>query len=199
MKSGNETEIKLEVRNRSALKRRLARLKFRPVEPRRFERNTLFDFADLRLRKSRSLLRLRAVDGRTILTFKGAPLPGRRYKIRREIETNVGDGELLREIFRKLGLRECFRYEKYRTVYSRRGASRRTRGPSLTLDETPIGTYVELEGPQRWIDRTAHELGYRPRDYITRSYVALFVERSRKRGEQPSDMVFRAAPKSRLG
>lgn len=199
MNPPRETEIKLAVRDPKALRRRLAELQFRPVLPRRFERNTLFDFANSRLRKSRSLLRLRAVDGRTILTFKGAPLPGRRYKIRREIETNVGDGEPLKEIFRRLGLRECFRYEKYRTVYSRRGASRRTRGPSLTLDETPIGTYVELEGPQRWIGRTARELGYRPRDYITRSYVALFVERCRKRGEQRGDMVFRAAPKSRLG
>jgi len=67
------------------------------------------------------------------------------------------------------------------------------------LDETPIGTYLELEGPGRWIDRTARQLGYRPEDYITQSYVALLVERCRRRGRVPGNMIFRRASKSRLG
>lgn len=199
MKPPRETEIKLPVRNPRALRRRLAKLRFRPVQPRHFESNLLFDFPDLRLRKSRSLLRVRVVDGRTLVTFKSAPLVSRRYKIRPEVETKVEDADRLREIFRGLGLRDCFRYEKYRTVFAHGGLSRRVRPPLLMVDETPIGTYLELEGPERWIDRVARRLGYRPEDYITESYVALFVERCRRRGRKPGNMVFRGASKSRLG
>ncbi len=190
-----ETEIKLAVQDPRTLRRRLAELQFRLVQPRRFESNTLFDFPNLRLRKSRSLLRVRVVDGKTLVTFKGAPLVSRRYKVRPEVETKVEDADRLREIFRGLGLRECFRYEKYRTVYAQRGLSRRVRRPLLMVDETPIGNYLELEGPERWIDRMARELGYRPEDYITASYVALYVAKCHERGVEPRNMSFSASPK----
>jgi adenylate cyclase class 2 len=64
------------------------------------------------------------------------------------------------------------------------------------MDETPIGTYVELEGPAEAIDRAAIELGFSKRDYILKNYLLLYVEDCRKRGEAPKNMVF-AAPKSR--
>src|SRR2546422_2128398 len=73
MKHHQETEIKLEVRDLGAIRRRLAALEFRPIEARHFESNVLFDFKDLRLRKARCLLRLRFAGGKSVLTFKGAP------------------------------------------------------------------------------------------------------------------------------
>ena len=30
------------------------------------------------------------------------------------------------------------------------------------LDETPVGTYIELEGSEAWIDRTARRMGLAP-------------------------------------
>ncbi len=190
MSRHHETEIKLEVRNRRSVERRLRQLGFHVHQPRYFENNLLFDFPDLRLRKGRRLLRLRWEGERCFLTFKGAPVRSRRYKIRREIETPVEDGHLLIEILEALGLQRTFRYEKYRTVYLPRGRSNPGKAPHIVLDETPFGNYLELEGPQRWIDATARQLGCGPEDYITLSYAALHRQKSLEQGKTPGDMVF---------
>ncbi len=59
-----------------------------------------------------------------------------------------------------------------------------------TLDETPIGVFMELEGPARWIDRTAAELGFPRESWITSSYVALYFEWCAKNKRRPASMVF---------
>lgn len=193
MNRRHETEIKLPVRDLRILKRRLGELGFRVVRPRHFERNTLYDFPDLRLWKAKCLLRLRLAGKEWLLTFKGAPLASRRYKVRGEIETRLEDGNCLNEIFCKLGLQPAFRYEKFRTVYARDAAGKRSETAQLVCDETPIGIYLELEGPRRWIDEVARQLAYSPDDYITASYASLYRQKCLERGETPRDMVF--APK----
>ncbi len=195
MQPQHETEIKLEVPNPRELKRLLAKFGFRAVEKRHFESNHLFDFPDLRLQKARRLLRLRFARNRWLLTFKGAPLPSRAYKIRGEIETAVGDGDRLRQIFETLGLGETFRYDKFRTVFVSKGQPHDGGMPTLVYDETPIGNYLELEGPERWIDQIARQLGYRREDYITASYAALYRRRCEEQGQKPGNMVF-PAPRS---
>jgi adenylate cyclase, class 2 len=190
MAQSHETEIKLAVADPRALKRKLKTLGFRPIEARRFESNRLFDFSDLRLRRARCLLRLRFESKTCRVTFKGAPIPARGYKVRSEIETYVEDGECLRQTFENLGLREVFRYDKYRTTYGRRRDARRRHPPLVEFDETPIGTYVELEGPPRWIDSVARGLGYSRKDYVAASYAALYFEHCKAQGRSPKDMVF---------
>jgi adenylate cyclase, class 2 len=190
MRHRNETEIKLEVRNARTLKRRLAEMGFRLAKARHFESNYLFDFPDLRLRKASCLLRVRLADQHGVLTFKGAPLRSQEYKVRREVESAVADGHQVREIFGCLGLREVFRYEKYRTVYSPPGKHDVSEAPHLVYDETPIGNYAELEGSRRWIDEVAHQLGYARADYITASYGTLYRRWCEARGEEPGDLVF---------
>ncbi len=187
----HETEIKLQVLDPRSLKRRLRDLGFRTVRARHFERNILFDFRRFRLRKSRRMLRLRFADHQGLLTFKGAPLSGGRYKVRREIETGVGDGGRLEAILQELGLHEVFRYEKYRTVFAQgRRGSKRAGSELLLYDETPIGNYVELEGSKRWIDRIARALGYSREDYIPASYGTLYRLNCLQRGKKPGNMVF---------
>lgn len=192
MAASRETEIKLPVAHLGASRRLLKELGFRVVEARRFESNRLFDFPDQRLRKSRRLLRLRFENKECLLTFKGPPLASLRHKVRVETETHLGDGEAVRKIIYSLGLKETFRYDKYRTTFARRRDAKGGRQPLAELDETPIGNYLELEGPPRWIDAVAHELGYSPADYVTASYAALYFEDCRRKGKRPGDMVFRA-------
>ena len=43
----------------------------------------------------------------------------------------------------------------------------------VTIDETVIGIFLELEGAAEWVDRTAAQLGYSPDDYLTVSYASL--------------------------
>ncbi len=182
--SSVETEIKLAVANAGAVRRGLRRLGFE-LARREWERDIVLDTADSALRGNGCLLRLRRHGRRWMLTFKGPPSRDQRYKTRPEIETGVADGQRLLRILGELGYRPVFRYEKIRSTY-RQGKARAMAG----LDVTPIGTFLELEGPRPWIDRTARALGFGPRDYITRSYGVLYLEYCHKHGRQPSDMVF---------
>ena len=140
---------------------------------------------------------------RQILTFKRptaqqAAAPTSRYpsfgshKVRDEIEAQVTDTGNLVKIFEGLGMRGWFRYEKYRTTYQLPATKSWARGLLIEVDETPIGTFVELEGPPAAIDRAATELGYSKRDYILTNYLALYAEDCRRKGQQPQNMLFPA-------
>jgi adenylate cyclase class IV len=142
-----------------------------------------------------------AMPTRQILTFKRptaqqAAAPTSHYpsfgshKVREEIEAQVTDTGNLVKIFEGLGMRGWFRYEKYRTTYQLPSAKSWARGLLIELDETPIGTFVELEGPPSAIDRAATELGYFKRDYILTNYLALYAEDCRRKGQQPQNMLF---------
>jgi adenylate cyclase, class 2 len=173
MKRDQEIEIKLKVTNPRQLKRAIKGLGFKQRSHRAHERNTLFDFEGGPLRKAGCALRLRIAGGGALLTFKGASRNSEKYKIRREVETAVGDPQRLSTILKALGLRPVLSYEKYRTLYS---SERDSKHATLSWDETAVGTYLELEGPRRWIDRVARQLGFRREEYLTTTYVALLAK-----------------------
>jgi adenylate cyclase class 2 len=164
---------------------------FVKVHPRHFESNTLYDFPDQRLRSARCLLRVRHARRVWFLTFKGPPAASQQYKSRMEFETRVEDGERLGDILEGLGLERTFRYDKYRAVFAPGTVERGARGALLVLDETPIGNYLELEGPEAWIDRTAARFGYTRDNYITASYGALYRAYCESKRLAPGDMVFK--------
>jgi adenylate cyclase class 2 len=217
-----ETEIKLQVTDEKALQRALKRLKAKPLasgSPRVHELNVIFDTPDGALAKRGQLLRIRtetaepkgkkgpakgnptAWKQRVLVTFKRptgedevspAGRPASKYKVREELELEISDGGTLTKIFEALSLDGWFRYEKYRTTYKLGKGQVWAQGLLIELDETPVGTFVELEGPGEAIDRAAQELGFTKRDYITKSYLALYVEECRRRGEEPRNMLFAA-------
>lgn len=180
----HESEIKLALPDAAAGRKLLRRHGFRLYRRRVLERNLVFDQPDGELRAGGRLLRLRTVGRRRILTFKGPPLPSR-HKLREEIETEIPDPDAFELILRRLGYQVTFRYEKYRAEYREPGG----RG-TATLDETPIGVFLELEGPSDWIDSTAGRLGYSDADYITESYGALYLAHCRRGSIAPTHMVF---------
>jgi adenylate cyclase class 2 len=112
------------------------------------------------------------------------------HKVRDEIEAKVTDSGNLVKIFEGLGMRGWFRYEKYRSTYQLPATKTWARGLLIEVDETPIGTFVELEGPPAAIDRAATELGYSKKDYILTNYLALYAEDCRRKGQQPQNMLF---------
>src|ERR1051325_1375917 len=150
----HETEIKLPARDVQSAKAMLRRAGFRVHKRRAFEDNTVFDTPSMTLRNGASLLRLREASGRAIVTYKGPPIAGK-HKSREEIEVDVSDAGRIRAIVERLGFAPVFRYQKYRTEYKQP-----SRAGIATLDETPIGVFLELEGQPGWIDRTAQVLGY---------------------------------------
>jgi adenylate cyclase class 2 len=191
MKDGGartEIEIKLRIGGAEEGRRRLEGAGFRVSRPRVFERNSILDNAEQRLQKSGSLLRIRQAGEEGLLTYKG-PAQGGKHKTREEVETGVADAETLEKIFLRLGFDIAFRYEKYRTEYAAPGA-----GGLATLDETPIGNFLELEGDPEWIDEIARRLGFAASDYVTASYAALYREHRAAHPGDPQNMVFPSGP-----
>jgi adenylate cyclase class 2 len=117
----------------------------------------------------------------------------RRFKIREETELDITDAAALQKIFEGLGLRGWFRYEKYRTTFKLPARTKWANNLLIEIDETPIGTYVELEGPADAIDRAAEELGFSHTDYIQKNYLLLYVDDCKRRGQQPTHMLFSPA------
>lgn len=117
-------------------------------------------------------------------------VPSGRHKVREEIEVEVAEDADLKHILEALGMRAWFRYEKYRTTFRLPGSARWASDLLIELDETPIGSFVEIEGAPEAIGRAAELLGYSPRDYITQSYLALHLEQCRARKLAPCDMLF---------
>lgn len=182
--SARENEIKLRISNVASAKRLLRENGFRISRRRVFERNIVFDTKGLALRNSGKLLRLRQAGDRAVITFKGPAAPGK-HKSREERETSIGSLPEFQVILERLGFTPSFVYEKYRTEYSQPD-----RSGIVTLDETPIGEYLEIEGPPGWVDRIARDLGYAESDYITRSYGALYLDFIKRTGKDSRDMVF---------
>ena len=154
------------------------------LHARAHEDNVIFDTADSAIRGAGKLLRLRSARERSVLTYKGPAAVGK-HKQREEIETEVADYAHFRLILERLGYVIHFRYEKFRSEFSRCGDA-----GVVTLDETPIGVFLELEGPAAWIDATATVLGFTEADYITSSYGSLFFQHREATGGTARDMVF---------
>jgi adenylate cyclase class 2 len=185
-----ETEIKIPMKEGAGPARLLIEEHgYRMIAPRTLQVDQVFDTADRALQQSGRLLRLRSErtpmeDDRAILTYKGPVLSAGLHKSREELETSAGDGGMLERILARLDFVPSFRYEKFRTTFQSRGE------PGLVvIDETPIGVFLELEGPGDWIDSTAQRLGFTSRDYVIASYAALYRDFLKSHGGPP-DMLF---------
>ncbi len=182
VKSNRENEIKLAFPSPDTAIRKLLEAGAREVHARAFEDNVVFDLAGRPLMKSERLLRLRSFGGAALLTFKG-PVPGEhRHKVKVEHETAIADADALRSILVELGFEAVYRYQKYRTTYALGGVE-------ASLDETPLGTFVELEGPPDDVDRAAAALGARPSEFIRATYRDLQEKDAAARGVSAGDML----------
>jgi adenylate cyclase class 2 len=105
-----------------------------------FEENTLFagDSIDL----SRSVLRLRRVGKRAILTYKER-FPSRSdIKHQREDETVISDAEAMELILEGIGFTAALVYEKRRETW-------KLGKTEIVIDELPFGLFMEIEGTEQ--------------------------------------------------
>ena len=183
-----ETEIKFRVADAGELAEHLREAGFREETPRTFESNVLYDTPDRAMRARTEILRIRSYGGKWVITHKRLPDvgPGEdAHKHRIETETEVGDGDVLAEVFKSIGLVAAFRYEKWRSEWSDGEGH-------CVIDETPIGNFAELEGEPAWIDRVAGKLGVDRSAYITLSYGRLFEQWRAEHHSQANDLTFEA-------
>jgi adenylate cyclase class 2 len=167
MAAGTEAEIKLRVADRAAAVAALQAMGAVVAEPRHFEDNVLLDTRERALAASDRLLRMRRTTAACVLTFKGPRAIVEGVKQRPEHEVTVPDAPALERVLAGLGYQPVFRYQKYREAWAWEDVE-------IVLDDTPVGTFLEIEGPLATIHRAARALGRGPEDYITDSYVALF-------------------------
>jgi adenylate cyclase class 2 len=184
-----EREVKIRFADPDLARAALAGIGAVPVRPRRLQDDTLFDSPDGALRAKRAVVRLRCEPDRAFVTYKGPVQPGP-MKMREEQETEVGDAEVIRRVLRELGFVPWFRYQKFREEYEAPGVV-------IALDETPVGTYLEIEGSEEGILTAADALGCSPADFILNSYRGLFVAFVQANNLTARDMLFDAADPSR--
>ena len=184
-----EVEIKFRIVDLKALNRALKRAGFRLVTPSTHEINSLYDLPGQKLRRRGELFRLRKYGAVWTLTHKSKDLAGL-HKVRREFEAVVENGAQMDAILRALGYSATSRYEKYRAEWSD-GVGH------VVVDETPIGNFGEIEGPARWIDRTAAQLGIGRADYVMESYAGLFFAWKKKKRSPAMEMTYRAVGRGR--
>ena len=177
-----EREVKLKYHSVESARAAVLAIGATPLLGRRLQEDSLLDTDDEMLRRRLCALRIRAESGKSRITFKG-PVQPSHIKVREELETIVGDGELLLQIFTALGYHVWFRYEKYREEFAHEDTI-------VAIDETPVGVFVEIEGSEHGITAMATALGRRPRDYVLDSYRGLFLKHRDEFGLSGTDMVF---------
>jgi adenylate cyclase, class 2 len=177
-----EREVKLGFRHADEARQAILATGATPLRGRRLQEDCLLDTPDDLLRRRRCVLRVRMECGKTLLTFKG-PVQLSPMKLREEMETIVGDGLLLLRVLEELGFRVWFRYQKYREEFAHEDVT-------IALDETPVGTFVEIEGSERGIHEMAASLARRPDDYLMDSYRGIFVKHCETHGLPITDMLF---------
>jgi adenylate cyclase class 2 len=182
-----ETEVKLVFPGTAAQARaRIEAAGYVPRAPGVIEADQLYDRPNEELRQQGKLIRLRRAGSRATVTYKG-PAAGGEYKSREEIEFDVDDADGFELVLERLGYVRRFRYEKFRTKFAMASEP-----GEITVDETLMGIFLELEGPAEWIDRTAVRLGFSKADYSTMSYATLYRDWRLKHPEAPENMTFNA-------
>lgn len=177
-----EREVKLRYDSAESAREAVLAAGATPLHGRRMQEDALLDTEDEQLRRRRCILRVRTENGKARLTFKG-PVQPSFMKVREEVETLVGDGEVLLRVLQELGLHVWFRYEKFREEFAREDVI-------VAVDETPVGVFVEIEGGEEGITQMAMALGREPSDYVLDSYRGLFLAQRDGSGLTGRDMVF---------
>ncbi|MEJ7617426.1 MAG: class IV adenylate cyclase [Pyrinomonadaceae bacterium] len=142
---GTEIEKKYQL-SEAERERLLARLSEEPAAVfRGEEREENVLFSGPNINHQTSVLRLRIVDGRAILTYKER-LPHSASAIRRqrEDETEVSSVPDMIAILEGIGYRPSLVYEKRRRTWSMAGVE-------LVIDELPFGLFAEIEGEEQLI------------------------------------------------
>jgi adenylate cyclase class 2 len=177
-----ELEVKFYLSGRQKMEERLAG-KAALRAPRVHEVNLRLDTPDHALLYTGRLLRLRQ-DTRSRLTYKGPGSEQGGARLRQELEFTVSDFDTTLHLFEALGYTIVLMYEKYRTTYELGEVE-------VVVDETPIGDFLEIEGPDgKSIRQAANELGLDWEKRILDSYTMLFEHTRASLGFKFRDMSF---------
>jgi adenylate cyclase class 2 len=162
-----EIEVKVPVKDFKEIKKILKDLKAEKKCKRTFEKNILFENEKLKIAEKGWVFRLRKFGKKNILTLKTKAKGKKGFKVREEININVDDFEKMEKFLKKIGFFEIFYYEKYREDYEFNGLQ-------ISLDKTPVGNYIELEGDYKKILGFLKKINVPLNQTLSLSYLQLF-------------------------
>ena len=154
----------------------LQRLKDKGAEDRgeEFEENTIYGGGALQ--RGTSVLRLRRVGERALLTYKERFPRASAVKHQREEETAVEDAPAMAQILLALGFKPVMVYEKRRHTWS-------LGQTEVVLDELPFGLFMEIEGDEDAINAAEQTLGLNDLTAEHATYPQLTEQHGRRSGD----------------
>lgn len=141
-----------------------------------FEENTIYGGGALQ--RGTSVLRLRRVGARALLTYKERFPRTSAIKHQREEETAVADPAAMAVILEALGFKPVLVYEKRRQTWS-------LRGTEVVIDELPFGLFMEIEADEDGINAAERMLGI---DDLTAEH-ATYPQLTEEYGERVGDLI----------
>ena len=165
-----ETEVKFLLSDLTQFRQHLIDAGAELISPKIYEKNLRYDTPWQSLKLQGKLLRLRQ-DRAVSLTFKGPAqeAANSEVRVREELEVNASDFDTLAGILERIGLEPVQVYEKYRETYEMENVE-------IVIDQMPFGDFVELEGEERDIKKTAGQLGLDWRERILANYLSLMAK-----------------------
>ncbi len=178
-----EIEVKFLLKDYSALMQKISDLQLACSQERIHEFNLRYDLPDGSLVAKKQVLRLRK-DTQARLTFKGPGIMEQDVLTRKEIEVVVSDFDATNRLLEALGYQMIMMYEKFRANYLMDKLV-------LSVDETPLGLFIELEGESpAQVRRSADALGLNWDARINLSYSALLNIFNQSTGHAFRDLSF---------
>jgi len=135
------------------------------------EENTLYSGDGIE--PGRSVLRLRRVGERAILTYKERFPTASTIKHQQEDETEVGDADALDAILQALGFTPTLVYEKRRMSW-------RLGDAEIVVDELPFGLFMEIEASETDIRDVERKLAIKDLKAEPSTYPQLTVQYGKK-------------------
>lgn len=132
-----------------------------------FEVNTIYTGETLDV--GRSVLRLRRIGNRGILTYKERFPTHSAIKHQREDETGIDDPDALELILVALGFTPALIYEKRRETW-------RLGKTEIVIDELPFGLFMEIEGTENEIQDAESKLAIKRLKTETATYPQLTLK-----------------------
>jgi len=136
------------------------------------QKTVMFDNADKLMEHTDGRIRLRQQGNKVSLSYK-RPLPNiGNEKKEVEIETEVGNFEVMSNILRMMGYAPSTSYEKYTTLFKLKNKP----DIHIEIQKYPFETFLEIEGDKEEIEKTAEQLGFDIKNALVKPVDTLFTE-----------------------
>lgn len=137
-----------------------------------YQKTVMFDNADKLMEHTDGRIRLRQQGNKASLSYK-RPLPSvGNEKKEVELETEIGNFEVMSNILRMMGYAPATSYEKYTTPFK----LKKYPNVFFEIQKYPFETFLEIEGSKEEIENVAKQLSFDSKNALIKPVDTLFAE-----------------------